>query len=248
MNTAENHRVSAQDFAHNLAVIKDRIVAAGGDPSVVKIVAVSKGQPFESIESALDVGQRLFGENYADELVSKATAINRVGTVPTAHPEWHFQGRLQSNKINRLKPFVSVWQTVDSVERANALAQRVPGATVLVQINSSSSIEHGRPVAQHRSVDSNPDRSGAPIQDVAGIVAHAQQSGLLVVGLMTVAPLANGGPTRTTTEQAFRSLSELADQLSLPERSMGMSDDLEIAIQAGATMLRVGAALFGPRR
>ncbi len=228
--------LSPEDFAHNLLIVRERIVAAGGDPALVKIVAVSKGQPPEAIKSALLAGHRVFGENYADELVRKASAL--VELVPSLQTDvvWHFQGRLQTNKINRLKPFVSVWQTVDSVERVDALAQRVPGATVFVQINSQA--------------DSSvvADRSGARLAEVEGIVAHARQRGLAVVGLMTVAPLVEGTPNKAATERAFRSLADLADGLSLLERSMGMSSDLEEAVAAGATLVRIGAALFGPRR
>jgi PLP dependent protein len=229
--------LSPEDFVQNLLNVRERIVVAGGDPELVKIVAVSKGQPPEAIKSALLAGHRIFGENYADELVRKASGIAELASSLQADVAWHFQGRLQTNKINRLKPFVSVWQTVDSVERADALAQRVPGATVLVQINSQ--------FADPNSVIT--DRSGALLAEVEGIVAHSRQRGLAVVGLMTVGPLVDGTPNKSATEHAFRSLADLADALSLPERSMGMSGDLEEAVAAGATLVRVGAALFGAR-
>ena len=222
--------LSAEDFAHNMRVVRERVADAGGDADAVTIVAVSKGQPLTSIRAALDVGQRQFGENYADELVEKADALSSGVAGADAATVWHFQGRLQTNKINRLKSVVSVWQTVDSVDRAAALGKRVPGAAVLVQINSGGG-----------------DRSGALIGEVASIVAHARDCGLAVLGLMTVAPLLDGVPDKSAAQQAFRSLSRLADELSLPERSMGMSHDLAEAVAAGATMLRVGAALFGPR-
>jgi PLP dependent protein len=218
-----------EDFSHNLRVIVERIAEAGGDPQRVKIVAVSKGQPANSIRAALHAGHGLFGENYADELVTKASV-----DYGDFQPTWHFQGRLQSNKINRLKPFVSVWQTLDSVERADALGSRVPGATVLVQVDSTAGTGQ---------------RAGALIGDVPTIVDHARSKGLEVAGLMTVAPLFEDSThAEQAANRAFSALSALAHELGLVECSMGMSGDLEQAIRAGSTMVRIGAALFGPRR
>jgi PLP dependent protein len=219
--------VSPDDFLHNLSVIHDRISRAGGNPETIDVVAVSKGQPASSVHAALLAGHRVFGENYADELASKAVAVADA----EGKPAWHYQGRLQTNKINRLKAHVQLWQTVDSVERAAALASRVANASVLVQIDST----HG-----------NGQRAGALIGDVPEIVTQARHAGLDVLGLMTIAPIDLTGAVGA--ERAFRALADLADALSLPVRSMGMSDDLESAIKAGSTMIRVGAALFGPRR
>ncbi len=215
---------SEEDFGYNLETVRRRIVEAGGDLDRVRIIAVSKGQSVEAIRVAIKCGHREFGENYADELVEKAAAIG------TAHAvRWHFQGRLQTNKINRLKPHVSVWQTVDSTDRALALAARVPGAEVFVQVDSTGGVG---------------DRSGALATNVPAVVDAARHAGLRVFGLMTVAPLSDD-PTVAT--MAFRELCTLADALGLPVRSIGMSDDLERAVGAGSTMVRLGSALFGPR-
>ena len=229
MTATRDIALRPEDFSHNLRVVVDRIAAAGGDPQRVKIVAVSKAQPPSAIHAAIEAGHALFGENYADELVSKASL-----EYGKHRPTWHFQGRLQSNKINRLKPFVSVWHTLDSVERADAMSARVPGATVLVQIDSTAGAGQ---------------RSGALIGDVPAIVGHAKENGLDVVGLMTVAPFFQDDTAAAqATTRAFSALSELADHLGLVERSMGMSGDLEQAVRAGSTMVRIGAALFGTRR
>ncbi len=230
--------MTPEDFAHNRSVIHQRIVAAGGQPDRVRLIAVSKGQPVESIAAAVAAGQIDFGENYAEELVAKAQEFASVTSGQS--PVWHFQGRLQSNKINKLRPFVSWWHTLDSPERASALAQRVPGATVLIQIDSTDGLG---------------DRSGVPLVEVPQLVHHARGCGLTVVGLMTVAPIPapsqQNGADSALSEAAYRSFSGLAtmaDELELPERSMGMSGDLEVAVRAGTTIIRVGAALFGPRQ
>jgi PLP dependent protein len=215
---------SVADIASSLEQIRSRIRQAGG-ASGVRIVAVTKGQPLATIVAAAAAGLLDFGENYADELVAKASQIP-----PGNDLRWHFQGRLQSNKINRLRPFVSVWQTVDSADRITALSQRVPGAQVMIQLDST----------QGRA-----DRSGAFLGDVPLLVSLARSAGLLVTGLMTVAPLEEHGVG--TPFEAFQALSQLADELDLVERSMGMSDDFEDAIRAGSTMIRIGSALFGSR-
>jgi PLP dependent protein len=237
--------ITAEQFSRNLELIRARITAAGGDVNRVRVIAVSKGHPVEAVRAAFAAGHVDFGENYADELVEKATQF---GTSAT-RPVWHFQGRLQTNKINRLKPFVSMWQTVDSVERARSLATRVPGAQVLVQLDARSTGSTAVPSGGSTSVD----RSGAGIADVLRIVHVAKSAGLEVLGIMTVAPLAvqvrsNHALTQTeVTTDAFRRVAALSSELGLPIRSMGMTDDLELAIAAGSNMIRIGSALFGEK-
>jgi PLP dependent protein len=227
--------------AANLRVITDRIFSSHDrvadseegptaqirpENRLVQIVAVSKGMPIEAIEGAYRCGLRLFGENYADELVGKAEHL--VGVCPEIR--WTFQGRLQSNKINRLRPFVSLWQTVDSLDRARALGSRAPGAAVFVQIDATGG---------------SADRSGVPLAEAPEMVEAARSVGLSVQGLMTIAPLATHhvGSAAAT----FCAIREMADLLQLVDCSMGMSDDLEAAVRSGSTMVRVGSALFGRR-
>jgi PLP dependent protein len=208
--------------------IRRRILDAGGAESI-QIVAVSKGQNVLSIRAAAQVGFRIFGENYADELVAKATDASLQGL----GLEWTFQGRLQTNKINRLKPYVGLWQTVDTVERAQALSKRVPGARVLVQLNLTGAT----------------DRSGAPPSEAGALIGAARVLGLDVAGVMGVGP----DPEDPTTlpgasEVAFREAIRVADEEGLAVRSLGMSTDFEAAVRVGATMIRIGSLLFGPRQ
>jgi len=180
---------------------------------------VTKGFGIDAVEAALGAGLVDLGENYAQELLEKAPGHPRV--------RFHFIGRLQRNKVRPLAPLVALWQSVDRLELAREIARRAPGAAVLVQINLSG----------------EPQKGGCAPGEVAALVAAARDLGLDVQGLMGVGP---AGP-REAARPGFRELVALADRLDLPVRSIGMSADLEVAVQEGATMVRVGTDLFGPR-
>lgn len=219
-------QVSGRDpalFRRRLEVVRERIAAAGGDVEAVVIVGVTKTVPAAMAAVAVDAGVVDLGENYAQELREKAAALG--GLSPPVSPRWHFLGRIQTNKIARLAPLVALWQGVSAESEVVAIGRRVPGAHVLIE------------------VDVVGGRQGSAPEATAGLVAQARDAGLVVEGLMTVAPPHDpDGAGR-----AFVTVARLADRLELPVRSMGMSDDLEAAIRAGATMVRIGRALFGPR-
>lgn len=183
----------------------------------VRIVAVTKGWGAEAVEAARHVGLVDVGENYAQELVAKARTSPE-GT------RWHMLGHVQRNKVKALAPVVDVWQSVDRSDLLRAVAAHRPGAKVFVQVDTTGA----------------PGRNGCDWDDVESLVEQAVAVGLDVRGLMAVGPRIDPAP-------AYRRLVALADELGLPERSMGMSDDLEIAVAEGATTVRVGRALFGPR-
>jgi pyridoxal phosphate enzyme (YggS family) len=209
--------------AERLAEVRARIAGAGGTD--VTIMAVTKGFGPDAITAAAAVGLTNIGENYAQELLAKLPAVP-----PGARPfavRVHFIGRLQSNKVRQLAPVVDVFQTVDRFSLVREIAQRKPGASVMIQVN----------------VSDEPQKGGCTPDDVAPLVEHALAAGLLVDGLMTV------GRTGTPEQagQGFRLLRSVADRLGLAECSMGMTDDLEVAVAEGSTMVRVGSALFGKR-
>jgi pyridoxal phosphate enzyme (YggS family) len=206
--------------AARLAVLRHRIAAVSGGRQVA-VVAVTKGFGADAVRIALDLGLRDVGENYAQELLAKADALGDLA------PRWHFLGRLQRNKVRQLAPLVAVWQSVDRPELVDEIARRAPGAVVYVQANLSD----------------EPQKGGAPLTGVPGLVAHARAAGLDVRGLMGVAPAGAAEAARP----GFRALVELADELDVGERSIGMSGDVEVAVQEGSTQVRVGTALFGPR-
>jgi uncharacterized pyridoxal phosphate-containing UPF0001 family protein len=140
---------------------------------------------------------------------------------------WHMIGRLQRNKVRAVAPFVHLWQSVDRLSLAAEIARHAPGATVLAQVNVTGSSQQG----------------GCPPEQVAAVVEGCRDLGLDVRGLMAIGPL---GPL-DAARAAFGTVRALADGLGLPERSMGMSGDLEAAVAEGSTIVRIGTALFGPR-
>ncbi len=209
-------------IAENLAAVRDRIATAatqsGRDPDGVTLVVVTKTVGVDAIRAALDAGACDLGENRAQELVAKAPDLGD-------RPRWHFIGQLQRNKVHAVAPFVSLWQSVDRPELAEAIARHAPGASVLVQVNVAGEAQKG----------------GCPPEAVRGLVERCTQLGLVVDGCMTVPPIA-GDPT-----PHFFTLRAIVDDLGLRTCSMGMSGDFEAAVAAGATMVRVGTAVFGSR-
>jgi PLP dependent protein len=221
---------SDSGFTARLDRVRQRIEAVSTDPSSVRMVAVTKGFPVEAVEVARAAGLTDIGENYADELVGKAREVEAgaPGDPPTRPGVvWHYLGAVQRNKVARLAPVVTWWQAVSRVEEGVTIARRAPGATVLVQVDVAGLAGRG---------GCAPDRVG-------DLVAALGQEDLEVAGLMAVGP---PGPPEES-RPGFTLVSRLADGLSLPVRSMGMSDDLEVAVSEGSTMVRLGRALFGPR-
>ncbi|HLY83863.1 MAG TPA: YggS family pyridoxal phosphate enzyme [Acidimicrobiales bacterium] len=212
--------VAAEVVAANLAAVRRRIEAAGGDPGRITVVAVTKGFGPGMVAAAAAAGLAELGENYAQELVAKAASA------PDG-VRWHFLGPVQRNKVAMLAPHVHLWQALDRLVAGEAIAARQPGAAVLVQVDVNQGI--GKP--------------GCHPNDTAPLVGRLREAGLDVRGLMAVGPA--GDPE--LARPGFRLLAALAGELGLAELSMGMSEDLEVAVQEGATMVRVGRALFGPR-
>jgi pyridoxal phosphate enzyme (YggS family) len=216
--------------------VRDRISQAGGDPASVRLVAVTKAHPAATVRAALDAGLVDLGENYAQELVAKASEVEAEIDVEVkakgevevdVEPRWHFIGRLQRNKVGQIAPLVHLWQSVDRLRLGEEIARRQPGASVLVQVN----------------VSDDPGRGGTKPGLTAGLVEGLRDLGLDVRGLMAIAPVGD----ETTARAGFRVVRELADRLSVAERSIGMSEDLEAAVKEGSTMVRIGSALFGAR-
>lgn len=215
-------------IAGNLQGVKARIAraarAAGRDPASVTLLAVSKTHPAACIEQAIAAGQRAFGENYVQEALAKMQALPRL--------EWHLIGPLQSNKTKVVAERFDWVQTLDRVKIAHRLSEQRPAdqppLNVLVQVNVSA--EHSK--------------SGVTIEQAAGLAEEvARLPRLRLRGLMAIpAP---------GSSQEFWSMKALYDDLradlGIDTLSMGMSGDMEAAIAAGATMLRIGTAIFGER-
>lgn len=214
--------------AERLDAVRHRIAAAGGQD--VTVVAVTKGFGADAIAAASRAGLTDIGENYAQELLPKLTDLDALG-LPlgqgAGRPRIHFIGRLQSNKVKSLASAVDVWQTVERRSLGTMIAKHQPGARVLVQVNISG----------------EPHKGGCPPADALVLVGELRGLGLTVEGLMGVGPL--GAPEHA--RPGFRLLRQLTDELGLATCSMGMTDDLDVAVEEGSTMVRVGSALFGMR-
>jgi uncharacterized pyridoxal phosphate-containing UPF0001 family protein len=223
-----SHLPDAAELARRLAVVRARIEAARAaapDRAApeVRLLAVTKGFGPRVVALATSVGLVDLGESYAQELRAKVAATAEVAPPP----RWHFIGNLQRNKVRQVAGAVHLWQSVDRRSLGEEIARRAPGAAVLVQVDLAG-------VA---------GRGGCRPDEVPDLVAALRDLGLEVRGLMGVAP-------RGTPEEArpgFRALVAQADRLGLAERSIGMTGDLEVAVEEGSTMVRVGRALFGPR-
>ena len=215
----------AIDLPGRVAAVRDRIAGAGGDPGAVRLVAITKGFDAGVVLGALDAGLEDIGESYVQELVGKAKELNTHDR--DRELRWHFVGRLQRNKVRKAAPLVSLWHSVDRLALGAEIARWAPGAAVLAQVNASGEAS----------------KAGCEPSLAPALVDGLTDLGLDVRGLMTIAP---AGPA-DAARPAFRAVRELAQRLGVRELSMGMSDDLEVAVQEGATMVRVGRDLFGPR-
>jgi PLP dependent protein len=226
----------ADRLGDRLAAIRHRIAAAAPDPSVVRLVAVTKGFGSDVVRAALAAGLVDIGESYVQELVAKAAELaadageSTTGTATAAAlpaPRWHAIGRLQRNKVRKAAPLVALWHSIDRLPLGAEIARHAPGAAVLVQVNTSGEKVKG----------------GCTPAEAPRLVDALVDLGLDVQGIMTMAP--EGPPEGARS--AFVAAREIRDRLGLRELSMGMSGDLDVALREGATLVRVGTGLFGPR-
>jgi uncharacterized pyridoxal phosphate-containing UPF0001 family protein len=223
-----------------LSIVRRRIGDAGGDPDRITIVAVTKTFGVAAVRAALANGLADVGENYAAELVAKAGELQATspGGVGAPQPRWHYLGRIQRRKVRDLSPVVALWQGLSREVEAEAIARHAGTGA------ATGGAGGARPkVLVEVDMTGIEGRSGVDPDEVAPLVAAARAAGVDVAGLMTIGPPGGG----QAAMQAFRAVAGLADELGLAVRSMGMSGDLEQAVLAGTTMVRVGEALFGPR-
>ena len=216
--------IDADEVLRRAERVKHRIAEAGGDIARVGIVAVTKGFDSSAIEAAAQAGLSMIGENYAQELHGKWSELD---TATRTDVEIHFIGRLQSNKVRQLAAVVDVWQSVDRKRLVTEIARHDPGAAVFVQLDVSGSATQG----------------GCPPEEASSLVTIARGEGLEVAGCMAIGP--QGSPSEIA--RAFGEVARFADRHELEHRCMGMSADLESAVKAGSTMVRIGTALFGDR-
>jgi pyridoxal phosphate enzyme (YggS family) len=222
--------------AERLAAVRARIdlaaLACGRDPGSIRLIAVSKKKPEAAIREAYAAGQRAFGESYAQELSAKAQALDDLPAI-----EWHFIGHLQTNKAKVVAKAAHVVHALDSAAVARELGkraarERAAPLPVLIEVN----------------VGREPQKAGAAPSEIDEVMAAVrEQPSLVLRGLMTIPPADDDDAAR----RAFSTLASLRNlhggASSLPDLSMGMSGDLELAVACGATLVRVGTAIFGSR-
>lgn len=206
----------AEAIGARLSTVRKRIADAGGDPDATRIVVVTKGRSSLTAAAAVEAGLSELGENYAQELTGKVSAV------PGAH--WHFIGKLQTNKIRHLAPHVRLWQSVDRRRLLGEIARHDPGAEILVQV-------------AERVV---PGRGGCEPELARQLVAEAADLGLRPAGLMSMA--LPGSPDEVRRQ--FGLVRALTDELGLPVRSMGTSGDFPLAVAEGSNLLRLGRVLL----
>ncbi len=226
--TAQAVKQHAAEIGERLAGVRERLQTVGRDD--MKIVAVSKTFPAEAILAAAMVGLDDFGESYAQEFAAKhPEAEELLSRLPVNQSavRWHFVGGLQRNKVRKVAHLVDVWHSVDRSSLALEIAKHSPGAEVLLQVDISG----------------EETKKGCPPADLDALMTSAVEAGLRVVGLMGLAVRAEPEAARA----GFRLLRTLAESYELRELSMGMSGDLEVAAEEGATIIRIGSALFGAR-
>ena len=227
------------DVPKRLAEIRDRIANAAGragrNPSDVRLIAVSKTHPIEAVRAAAEAGQLDFGENKVQE------ALQKIAQSTDTRLRWHLIGHLQSNKARKAAGAVNAVHAIDSIDLLKRVdeAAKQAGRTVDALVQVDLALED--------------TKFGAPLTDVPAIVAAAEAcTAARLVGLMLLPPLAENPED---ARPWFARLRALRDQLGasgvpagrLRELSMGMSHDFEVAIEEGATMVRVGTAIFGER-
>lgn len=231
--------MSDGEIAERLARARDRIArasaAVGRDPASVRLVAVSKTKPADAIREAYAAGQRDFGENYAQELATKAVELADLTDL-----RWHFIGHLQTNKARFVARAAHMVHTVDGPSLARELGKRAAK-------EGWGETRERMPVLVEVNVGGEPQKHGASAGDLRDVLASVDAEPSLVLrGLMTMPP--NDLEAARRVFEALASLRNLhGGKARLPELSMGMSDDLEVAIASGATLVRVGTAIFGTR-
>lgn len=244
------------DIKANLDAVYQRINAAaaraGRDAAEVTMVAVSKTHPLETVIAAYQAGLCHFGENRTDEGPQKVTEMAQwLADQPGAAPHWHFIGHLQTRQVGDILGTFQVIHSLDRVklaDRIQRLAERDnhPPVEVLLQCNISG--EESKSGFELRQWESDAGQFTAFLEDVTHI---SQLDKINITGLMTMAPWLDDVEAVRPT---FRRLAKLRDTLrhEMPHLdwthlSMGMTDDFEVAIEEGATLVRIGRALFGPR-
>lgn len=229
----------AELIRRNLAEVHQRIdaatAAAGREPGDVRLLLATKTQPPEAVRVAIEAGEKLVAENRVQEVRPKYEALQDLDY------ERHFIGNLQSNKINALLPYVSCIQSLDRLSLARKLDRKLEAEggsiEVLVQVNTSG---------EESKFGLEPAEVGEFMKEISGMET-LRVRGLMTIGLNTEDPEMARASLRRLREVRDEVRQLNLDSIGMDELSMGMSGDLEVAIEEGSTIIRVGSAIFGSR-
>ncbi len=226
----ESNPTTSAAIADNLRRVQERVEAAceraGRSPAEVTIVGISKGFPPSAVVAAYEAGLQEMGENRVQEAVGKIEEAAAQGV----RVRWHLVGHLQTNKVKTALDLFDIIHSVDSLRLAESISRRAKSTLpVLLEVNVAG---------EESKFGLKPGELGATLDRVREL------PNLEVQGLMTVAPLVADAEE---VRPVFRRLRELAEALGLRHLSMGMTDDFEVAVEEGATIVRIGRAIFGPR-
>ena len=222
--------VVAADIGANIDQVRERIARAcqrvGRSPEEITLIAVTKTVKSSAIATAFELGIRHFGENRVQEAVAKIGQLSGLKPRPT----WHMVGHLQTNKAKVAVEIFDIIHSVDSIRLAEVISRRA---------------ERTIPILLEVNVSGEASKSGFSLADVEpALEAIVRLPQLEIRGLMTIAPMVADAEQ---VRPVFRQLSSLRDSLGLKQLSMGMTDDFEVAIEEGATLVRIGRAIFGER-
>lgn len=234
----------ALDIAANVATVRARIAEAcaraGRDPAGITLVAVSKGHPIDLVRAALEAGCTDLGENRAQELLAKADAAAVEELAP--RPRWHFIGHLQRNKVRAVLPRIKALHSLDSVGLLREIERRAREGGRPHRVGGAAT---PLPCYLEVNVGGEAQKQGVSPEALPELLRAARACEVVDVrGLMTVAPHL-GDPE--AVRPVFRTLRALAQAHGLDGLSMGMTEDYSVAVEEGATVVRVGRAIFGAR-
>ena len=215
--------LSAPAIRERISAVSEQIAAATSRP--VDLVVVTKTHPQEVVLAVAEAGARFVGENYAQEVRDKASALE---AVRASGVSVQFIGQLQTNKVRMIAGLVDCVASVDRASLVDEIAKRMPSTRIHLQVNATGETSKG----------------GCLPDVLPELITRARDQGLYVDGLMAVGPTS---AREDVTRAAFRCVDELASEHDLPIRNYGMSGDLNIAIEQGSTMVRVGSAILGNR-
>ncbi|MGB1785150.1 MAG: YggS family pyridoxal phosphate-dependent enzyme [Ilumatobacteraceae bacterium] len=215
--------LSAPAIRERISAVSEQIAAATSRP--VDLVVVTKTHPQEVVLAVAEAGARFVGENYAQEVRDKASALE---ALRASGVSVQFIGQLQTNKVRMITGLVDCVASVDRASLIDEIAKRMPSTRIHLQVNATGETSKG----------------GCLPDALPELITRARDQGLYVDGLMAVGPTS---AREDETRAAFRCVDELASEHDLPIRNYGMSGDLNIAIEQGSTMVRVGSAILGNR-